>query len=401
MRRRQLKNRSTQSTRRLATAVLVALACAYASPSTADDLQIAFMKAMRQIEAGDLIAAEGTLRAMLEETDSPRVQLELARTLYMEGRYTEAKTLFLDIAARPDTPWRVRDNIALFIDQIEEKTGYLKFGVTFVSDTNPRNLSGQKEFSIAGLKVTPTDAPKKIYGLRYAARGWLPIAESAGIGAYAAAAYVDFPNSDFDRLTVDAGLTKSLLASGNLGAKVGVEAATLGGRVVYSMPYVGLQSSMAIGERNRLATELKFGRLHLPDFSYQDATFSSAAISLRHGFAPQASAVLRTSVERSNASERPYSYWGWEVGPGLNWLWPQTAFYVGTSASFARRSYGDVDPVFGDVRSDSRTRLEVSLGNKTWRWRRSNVVVTASLEENHSSIEFFSYHKANLSISIE
>ncbi len=386
---------------RLVSAILVAVACAYAWPSRADDLQVAFTRAMQQIEAGDLVAAESTLRDMLERTSSPRVELELARTLYLEGRYAEARTMFLDIAARADTPWRVRDNIALFVDRIEEKTGYLKFGVTMVSDSNPRNLSAQREFAIAGLTVTPTEAPKKIYGLRYGARGWLPIAESAGIGAYGAASYVDYPGAELDRLTVDAGLTKSLLTSANLGAKIGVESATLGGRVVYSMPYVGLQSSVAVGERDRLATEIKLGRLHLPDFSYQDATFSSAAISLRHGFAPQASAVLRTSVERANASERPYSYWGWEVAPGLNWLWPQTAFYVGTTASFARRGYGDVDPLFGQVRADSRTRLEVSLGNKNWRWRRNNVVITASLEENRSSVEFFSYHKANLSISVE
>ena len=359
------------------------------------------MKAMQQLEAGELVAAESTLRGMLEQTTSPRVQLELARTLYLEGRYAEAKTLFLDISARADTPWQVRDNIALFVDRIEEKTGYLKFGLTVVSDSNPRNLSAQREFSIAGLKVTPTEAPKKIHGLRYAARGWLPISESAGIGAYTAAAYVDFPGSEFDRLSADAGLTKSLLKSANLGGKAGVESATLGGRVVYSMPYVGLQSAVGVGERSRLATELKLGYLHLPDFSYQDATFSSAAISLRHRLAPQASAVMRTSVERSNASERPYSYWGWEVAPGVNWLWPQTAFYVGTTASFARRRYGEVDPLFGEVRADSRTRLEVSLGNKNWRWRRSNVVITASLEENHSSIEFFSYHKTNLSVSVE
>lgn len=385
----------------LAAAVVIAVACAYTPASSADDLQLAFMKAMQHLEAGELVAAESTLRGMLEQTTSPRVQLELARTLYLEGRYADAKSLFLDISARADTPWQVRDNIALFIDRIEEKTGYLKFGLTVVSDSNPRNMSAQREFSIAGLKVTPTEAPKKIHGLRYAARGWLPISESAGIGAYAAVAYVDFPGGQFDRLSADAGLTKSLLTSANLGGKAGMESATLGGRVVYSMPYVGMQSTISVGERDRLATEIKLGRLHLPDFSYQDATFSSAAISLRHGFAPQASTVLRTSLERSNASERPYSYWGWEVAPGLNWLWPQTAFYVGTTASFARRRYGDVDPLFGEVRADSRTRLEVSLGNKNWRWRRSNVVIAASLEENHSSIEFFSYHKANLSISVE
>ena len=31
-----------------------------------------------------------------------------------------------------------------------------------------------QDVAIGGLQVTPTEAPKKLHGLRYSARGWLP-----------------------------------------------------------------------------------------------------------------------------------------------------------------------------------------------------------------------------------
>ena len=68
----------------------------------------------------------------------------------------------------------VVDNVQHFVQQLEERTGYLKFGVTLISDSNPRNLAAQKEFAIGDLRVTPTEAPKKLYGLRYSARAWMP-----------------------------------------------------------------------------------------------------------------------------------------------------------------------------------------------------------------------------------
>ena len=130
-------------------------------------MQRAFVEAMQQLRAGNFERAEGILRDMLKRTGSPRVKLELARVLYLEGKDAEAKALFKEVSMQSDTPWRVRDNIAPFVRSIEERSGYVKLGVTVVSDSNPRNLAPQEEFTIGNLHVTPTEAPKKVTGLRY------------------------------------------------------------------------------------------------------------------------------------------------------------------------------------------------------------------------------------------
>ena len=388
--------------RRLALAIVVAAGLASnRAPARADEdaLQRSFIEGVQLLEAGNAQRAEEIFRDLLKATDGPRVKLELARTLYLEGKYAESKKLFQEVSMQPDTPWRVRDNITQFVQQIEEKTGYLKFGVSVVSDSNPRNLAAQKEFSIGDLRVTPTEAPKKVMGLRYSARGWLPIQD--GASGYLAASYTDFPGGDFDRLTTDVGIAKSLSDSGRVRGKAGVELGTFGGRPLYQFPYVGLDSVIAESASYRLAGELKLGKLRLPDFGYQDAVYSSGAVSVRYLHSQAVTATLRTGVEYSRASERPYSYYGWDVGPGINWLWAETAYLVGVSASLGSRKYADADPIFGKQRSDSKTKLEVTLGNKQWRWRNSYVALVASVEENRSNIEFYSYRKANLSVSVE
>ena len=365
-----------------------------------DALQRAFAEGMQAQQAGELSRAESIFRRMLESTDSPRVKLELARTLFLQGHYPEAKRLFKDVSVRDETPWRVRDNIALFVREIEERTGYVKFGVTVVSDSNPGNVARQKEFSIGDLRVTPTEAPRKTTGLRYSGQGWLPI-EAIGASGYATASYVDYPEQDFDRLTVDAGLVRNLTQSGRLRGKAGFEFGTQGGNGLYRFPYIGLDAVLAQSESSRLAAELKLGRVLFPDFDYLDATYRSAAFSLRHEISHAVAGTLRASVEGSHAEERAYSYYSWDVGPGLATFWPRTTFLVGASVTYGSRKYADVDPLFAQRRADERARAELTVGNKKWRWRDSYVTLVASVEDTNSNIGFYSYRKSNVSLVVE
>jgi hypothetical protein len=378
--------------RRLALALTLVSALVSGSPRAQTDgeaLQCLFMQAMQEAQAGNLAQAETLLREMLKSADSPRLKLELARVLYLQARYDEAKALFHEVSTRADTPWRVVDNIAHFVRDIEERTGYLKLGVTIVSDSNPRNLTAQREFAIGGFLVTPTQAPQKMTGLRYSARGWMPFAP-LGAAGYLTASYVDFPGQDVDRLTADGGVVKNLTASGRVRGKAGVEFGTLAGARLYHYPYVGLDSVLTQSATSRLT-----------GFDYLDATQMSGALSLRHAIAQTATLSLGASAERANANEQPYSYYGGELGAGVDTFWPQSTFLVGARASVGARRYAAPDPLFGEQRADTKSRLELSLGNKLWRWRNNYLSLVASLERNDSNIAFYSYRKANASVVIE
>lgn len=383
--------------RALLLASLLGMSSAHADEA---ELQQAFVLGMQAQQAGDLGRAESIFRNMLEDTQSPRVKLELARTLFAQAKYAEAKAMFKEVSVQPETPWRVRDNIALFVREIEERTGYLKFGVTVVSDSNPGNLARQKEFSIGDLQVTPVDAPKRLTGLRYSAQGWRPFEPTGGAG-YLTASYVDYPTEEFDRLTVDAGFARNLVASGRMRGKAGLEFGTADGHSLYQFPYLGLDAVLAQSETSRLAGELKFGKVRFSDFDYLDATYRSGALSLRRELTQSWSGTLRAAVEGSRAVEKPYTYYGWDLAPGISAFWPETTFLVGATVSFGRRKYAEADPLFGLRREDEKARVEVTVGNKKWRWRDNYLALVASLEENRSNIGFFHYEKTNLSVVIE
>jgi tetratricopeptide (TPR) repeat protein len=387
--------------RRLALALCLALAAIPAVAQESDALQRAFVEGMRLLEAGNAAQAERAFRAMLERTDSPRVKLELARALYAQGRLKEAKALFQEISAHADTPWRVRDNIARFVGDIEERTGYLKFGVTVISDTNPRNLAPQEEFSIGNLRVTPTEAPKEVYGLRYLVRGWRPFSSSGRTAGYFSAAYSDFAGQEIDRLALDLGMVQALTDSGRVRGKAGVELGTFAGHRLYDFPYLGLDVVLLARPNGRLAGETKIGKVRFADFTYLDADFASGALSVQRAFTPSAIGSFRVGIERSHAAEKPYSYEGWDLSPGISVLWASTAYTLGANALYGERKYGAADPLFGVVRKDARARLELTLGNKNWRWRDWQFALVGSLEETRSSIGFFDYRKANLSVVVE
>lgn len=385
----------------LALCFACALASVAASAQQPDALQRAFVEGMQLLEAGEAAQAEHIFRAMLERTDSPRVKLELARALYAQGRLKEAKVLFQEVSALSDTPWRVRDNIAHFVSDIEERTGYLKFGVTLISDTNPRNLAPQEEFSIGNLRVTPTEAPQKEYGLRYLVRGWRPFSGAGRTAGYFSAAYSDFAGQEIDRLGLDLGIVQALGDSGRLRGKAGIEVGTFGGHRLYEFPYLGLDAVILQRPAWRLTGETKIGKVEFPRFAYLDADFASAALLAQRRLSAASTGSLRLGVERSRAAEKPYSYDGWDLSPGISVLWAATAYTLGAHALYGERSYGAPDPLFGVVRKDARARLELTLGNKNWRWRDWRLALVGALEENRSSIGFFDYRKANVSVVVE
>lgn len=374
-------------------------ACSEARSQPASEaLETRFAQAMHELQVGNLARAENHLREMLMYTDSPRVKLELARVLYLKGEYAQAKVLFQEISNRSDTPWRVVDNIGHFVRNIEERTGYIKFGVTIVSDSNPRNLA-QKDFTIGGVLVTPTEAPKRVWGLRYSVRGWQPLA--SGVSGYANASYADFPGQEIDRFTADGGLLKNLSASGRVRGKAGVEFSTLDGAHLYHFPYVGVDAVVAESETSRATAELKLGRVSFPDARYLDATQTNAAFSVRRTLADTAALSISGSVEHGDTKERAYTYCGWDAGPGIDTFWPGSAFVIGARAAVGARKYAEVDPLFGQRRSDAKARFDVSIGNKSWRWRSSYVSLVGTIERSSSNIGFYSYRKANASIVVE
>jgi hypothetical protein len=367
------------------------------------DIQRAFIEGVRLFEAGDHQAAARMFRDVLRRTNSPRVKLELARALFFLRDYRESRALFQEVQLEPDIPWQVRDNIDAFVNRIDDIIGYVRFSVSVVSDSNPRNITSQREFTIGGVRLTflPPEDNKRVTGLRWGIQAHQPLLPESRVSAYFTGTYLDYETADLDRLTVDGGIVKEL--SGQLAPRLraGVEAGTFGDRRLYDFPYLGYLQPLYRAPTRQVQADFKLGRVNFPHFRHLDADYASATVNGVQVLSPTVLASLGGTLEDSSAREAPYSYYGYTVAPGLAWLIMQPALLVRAELAVGERRYGDIDPLFGDRRRDRRTRLDIAVRSKQWRFMNFTPVLIFSIDRTRSNLPFYSYEKANVSIAME
>jgi hypothetical protein len=301
----------------------------------------------------------------------------------------------------PDTPWRVRDNIDAFIREIDNVVGFRKFSVSVVRDSNPLNITSQREFVIGGFRLTlvPPADNKPVTGLRYAVQALQPLYPEAQLSAYVTASYLDYPGIALDRATIDAGLSKGLAGATVL--KAGIEAGSFSNRRLYQFPYVGAEYAFLHAPTQQLVGAVKLGRVRFPDFSYLDAAYGSAALSALKAASERTLVSARVTLEHSEAYEHAYSYSGIAFAPGTSYLMTTTPVLLSANLGFARRDYSGADPFFGIERIDRKRTIELRVQHKEWRWRNAKPALVFSVEENRSNIDFYSYRKVNASIAVE
>jgi outer membrane protein len=379
------------------------LSCSAIAEAPSREIQRAFIEGGRLLQAGDYAAAERIFRELLRKTSSSRIKLELARTLFYEKRYREARAIFKEVQLEPEIPWQVRDNIDTFIRQIDNIVGYVKGSVAVISDTNPENITSQREFSIGGIRLTfqPPAENKKVTGLRYLVDAFQPIWQEGRLSSYLTGAYIDYPGEALDRLTVDMGLTKGLDRDGRSALRAGVEWGTFAGRQLYNFPYVAGLDVLSQSSSYRITGEAKAGRVSFPYYRYLDADYLSLTVSGVRALSATTAASLSATAEGSSAREKPYSYTGLTLVPGFAWLLSEPALLVKTNASFSDRHYGAIDPLFGKQRADRKTWAEVTVRSKAWRLFNFTPLLVFSVERNRSNIDYYTYRKANFSIGLE
>lgn len=367
------------------------------------ELQRAFVEGARLLQAGDYEAAARVFRALASRTGSPRVKLELARTLFFLRQYRESRALFKEVQLEPDIPWQVRDNIDRFMQRIDDIVGYVRFSASVVTDSNPRNITSQREFTIGGVRLTfqPPEDNQRVTGLRYGVQAHRPLHEEERLSGYFTGSYLDYPASALDRLTVDGGLVKELAGAAGPRARAGIEAGTFGDKRLYHFPYLGYLQPLSRSASHNLNAEFKLGRVNFPHFAHLDARYASGALSLFRVLSRTAAVSLGGTLEDSRAREEPYSYYGATLAPGFAWLITRPALLLRAELAFGRRRYAAADPLFGEQRLDRSRRLDLSVRSKQWRWRNFSPALVFSIDRTESTIGFYSYEKANVSIALD
>lgn len=368
-----------------------------------DAYQARFLLGVEALHAGNPMRAAAIFEQLLADTGSPRVKLELARALFLLQDYERSEQLFREVLALPELPWRVGENIRVYLNEIDMATGYVKFSVGLVGDSNPRNFTNSREVMIGGqsLTVVPPDDNREVIGIRLSVLGYRPLDERRRTTAFFTASYSDFPGRTFDRLTGDVGLAQAVPGVPWLKAKAGYEGARLDGDTLYRYPYVGALAAMAPSEGYRLLGEFKFGMLQVPQTPYLDSHNLFMIGKLAYPPAFGLAFSNEATLEKAEAGEAAYSYEGGSVGGTV--VWPSddwdTRFTLYGSAGV--RNYDAIDPLFGDRRRDTRYVAYLDVLRPSLRIGGYRPLIGVMYEKTDSTLDFYSFSKLGLRLQFE
>src|SRR5512143_1313303 len=363
--------------------------------ASGDPYQARFLLGVEAMRAGNPMRAAAIFEQLLAATGSPRVKLELARALFLMRDYERSEQLFREVLALPELPWRVGENIRVYLDEIDMATGYVKFSVGMVSDSNPRNFTNSREVFIGGqmLTVVPPQDNRRVIGARLSVRGYRPLDEARRTTAFFTASYSDFPGYTFDRLDGDFGLAQGVPGLPWLTAKAGFEGARLDDHTLYRYPYVGALAAMAPSEGYRLMGEFKFGRLQVPQTPYLNSHSLFFIGKLAYPPALGLAFSNEATLERANADAAFDSYRGGSIGGTM--IWPSDTLDIRFTlyGSAGLRKYEGIDPFFGDRRRDTRYTASLDLLRPSLRIRGYRPRIGVVYERTKSTLDYYSFNK--------
>ena len=369
---------------------------------TDDPLQILFLLGLHELSTGNYIAAVQVFKSLSLQTDSPRVKLELARALFLDLQYKEAKKLFEQILADSKTPYPVKESIQFYLDQIDILLGTIKYGLSVVTDSNPRNFTSSRKIKIAGRTMTlqPPSDNKDIVGIRYHMYITRALTDDGLLTGYFKTSYLDFPNTTFDTINADIGTILSFRKNRVLRIRLGLEESYYAGDHLYDFPYLGFMLFPRPLHQFQLNGEFKIGKLRVPDASHLDALNFSLSTNLTRRVTAHSLASVNIYLEHSIAEERAYTYHSGSIGPSLD-LPIFTVWRLKPYVSIGRRIYKDRDPFFGEARHDTRKTAGIVCKLDNLKIFGLTPAVGITYEENDSNLDYYSYDKVGFIFDLQ
>ena len=96
-------------------------------------------------------------KILYQITGQTRVELELARSLFLAGNLADARAQFIDVLSKP-IPITVRDKVEYYLSEIQKRQS-LKFTVGLYQDSNPGYVTSARTVSIFGQTLNYQACP--------------------------------------------------------------------------------------------------------------------------------------------------------------------------------------------------------------------------------------------------
>ena len=369
--------------------------------STLDDggLESQFQLGLISLQQGQYETASRIFYDLSLKSPQPRIKLELARSLYLSGRFQAAREVFEAILTLHHPPWTVQKHIDFYLDEIDLQLGFTHFDIALISDSNPGNLTSSNKIRIGGqiLNLVEPAGSRNLLGANYRLSGGKALSGKRAVGHFLID-YADFERSRFDRLWLELGVDLRHRALDSFRLTPQLAGYWLDGRPQYHQWTTALRYYPDRTREYSQSHQLQLGQIDFSEADYLDANKLSWHSLFQRPSGPHLLFDYGLSLDLNQARETPYSYRRINVMIGTDFNLQGMRWRL--AARFGKRVFGATDPLFGNRRDDREQQLSLRLRPQGLRFFGRQLEIELSHQRTASTLEFFSYDKTLLSLAL-
>jgi hypothetical protein len=327
-----------------------------------------FTQALRELDQNPQLAAE-MLSVLNAKASTPRIKLELARALFMTGRFDEARAMFKDVllALPPNAPRQVRTNIEQFLGAIDRQLNPLSFGLSWVQDSNPAQSSQTQKINLFGLEFDyqPTKPAKTEHGARFSVNYTHRPHDRVELQAYAA--FTQYQTKNHTRAFVTPELKVLVLPQHRLWARAGYEFEGQNNQSLRHGVFAGLRK-LDFWPSLQLSTmaDVRVVDNRYPDYEFLNGPTVEVQALASKRLHRKLRMTVGAGVDDVNAKDKAYgtlALWG-SAGLTVYDLW--AGLDVSYTVRAKNRRFDELDGFFGVRRYDIDTTHTVGFEKSNW-----------------------------------
>lgn len=346
-----------------------------------------------QLMRTDVDQAVVVFRDLYAETGAIRVQLELARSLYLSEEFDQAKAQFIDILSK-SIPITVRDKVEWYLSEIQKQQS-AKFTIGVFQDTNPGQITSERTFELFGqlFEYQPPAPTTTQTALNVTVQAEREIKRRSGLYAQANVSTLTYEASAYNKQVIDLSLAKRWEDYDYKDLRAGNQAMFYGGKFLYNMPYVS--STLVFNRPNQdyWGVSGLVGLLDYPDYSYLNGSQTQLRAFYNHNITQNLTAFFEVGGDHTDAIEQPYDSTGFYGAIGTQIAHDPTSLQLNLKATFSSRQFGAPDPFWRKTRQDQSQIFYASLIKRDFYLFGLTPVIEMTYQTSNSNIEFFSYNK--------
>lgn len=354
------------------------------------DAQFKHALSLMQSDPNEAVAI---LRPLYEQTQAVRIQLELARSLYLAGNLSEAKTEFI-VLINKSIPITVRDKVEWYLSEIQKRDS-VKVTIGLYQDSNPGYITSARTVSIFGqtLSYQPAQNTNAETGLAVGLEAERELIPQSGLFAQANLNTATYSTNAFNKQDIDVSVVKRWQGYDYKDLRFGYDTFFYGGNVLFTYPYASSRWVFNLPNQDYYGFLIKGGPMNYPTYTYLSGSQTLANIFYNHNITNNFTAYVETGADRTPASQAAYSSYGFYGTLGTQIAHDASNVQANLKATASQRNYWDSDPLWGQVRRDSGRLYTASITKRDWYILGMRPSIEVVYQTNQSAIPFFSYNK--------